>query len=98
MTIKYEKTANTNVVKKIETIESEILVDKLELEINNLTSDITSISEILQYPADTTDKIKEAIDFFNKDINLTKDHLEIELLEKQELLTKVNNATEVGKS
>ncbi len=96
--ITYEKTADPNIIKKVETIESEVQIDKLELQIANLTSDVASIAKVLQYPEGTTDKVKEAIDFFNKDISLNKDHLEIELLEKQELLTKVNNATDIGKS
>ena len=83
--IKYKKTSNPNVIKKIETIESEIRLDELEKQIQDLKAQLDNI------PEPKTEPDQETLDFWNEMMlpPLRKEELEEELREKEELLKKL---------
>jgi len=83
--IKYKKTSNPNVIKKIETIESEIRLDELEKQIQDLKAQLDNI------PEPKTEPDQETLDFWDEMMlpPLRKEELEEELREKEELLKKL---------
>jgi len=83
--IKYKKTNNPNIIKKIETIESEIRLDELEKQIQDLKAQLDNI------PEPKTEPDQETLDFWNEMMlpPPRKEALEEELREKEELLKKL---------
>lgn len=80
--MKYEKTDNPNVIKRVQTIESEIYLDKLEAEVEHLQIQIKDI------PKMKTEPDQECLDHYNMEIEMMGDHgmFEAELKNKQDLL------------
>ena len=75
--IKYKKTSNPNIIKKIGTIESEIHLDKLEKQIQDLKAQLDNI------PEPKTEPDQETLDFWNEMmIPPRNEELEKELREK----------------
>lgn len=83
--MKYEKTEDPNIIKQIETVESEIHLDKLEKQIADLENQIKNLPELVEIK-DYPDDVKAAIEEHNRMIP-DKTKLEAQLKEKQELLT-----------
>lgn len=86
--MKYEKTEDPNIIKQIETVESEIYLDKLEKQIVALEKQINGIPALIErrsYPAE----ILLLIDKHNTlaTMRVNKEGLEAELKTKQDLLT-----------
>jgi len=78
----YEKTEDPNVIKKIETVKSEIHLVKLEADIKNLQK------QIKNYPNPKEKPDQETLDFWNDMMvsSSDKEKLEEELKKKEELL------------
>ena len=84
MTITYEKTKDKNIIKKVETNDSYIHLDKLQKEIDNLQSEINDI------PKPKTKPDQETLDFWNDMRPSTNiDDLKGELIEKQKLFNQL---------
>lgn len=82
--IKYKKTSNPNVIKKIETIESEIRLDELEKQIQDLKAQLDNI------PEPKTEPDQETLDFWNEMMPLANiEDIKIELKEKEKLLAQL---------
>ena len=82
--IKYKKTSNPNVIKKIETIESEIRLDELEKQIQDLKAQLDNILE------PKTEPDQETLDFWNEMMPLANiEDIKIELKEKEKLLAQL---------
>lgn len=78
--MKYEKTDDPNIIKKIQTMEGFIHLDELETEIKNLESQIND------RPKPKTKPDQETLDCYNMEIEMQDPMLEEELKEKKELL------------
>ena len=77
--ITYEK-IDENTVKKIETFESEIYLDKLEKQVSDLVEQIENIPEPKTNPDD------ETLDFWNSmNVGISKDELNKTLKDKEKL-------------
>lgn len=76
--ITYKKTANPNIILKIETIESEIYLDKLQADIDTLQEQMSSIPK----PKETPDQ--ETLDCWNERNLMSFDTEELD--EKKTLL------------
>ena len=82
--IKYKKTSNPNVIKKIEKIESEIRLDELEKQIQDLKAQLDNI------PEPKTEPDQETLDFWNEMMPLANiEDIKIELKEKEKLLAQL---------
>ena len=82
--IKYKKTNNPNIIKKIETIESEIRLDELEKQIQDLKAQLDNI------PEPKTEPDQETLDFWNEMMPLANiEDIKIELKEKEKLLAQL---------
>jgi len=75
----YEKTEDPNIIKKIETIESEIHLDKLEAAIRKLQEQIRNT------PKPKSEPDQETLNYWNEMASLSLE-LESKLREKEELL------------
>jgi len=79
--IKYKKTDNPNIIKKIEIIENEIHLDKLEKEISELKAQLDNM------PKPKTKPDQETLDYWNEmHIREDREELERQLKEKEGLL------------
>lgn len=76
--MKYETTKDPNIIKQIETVESEIFIDKLEAEVKNLQEQADNM------PKPKTKPDQETLDCWNEMNVMPID--ETELKEKQDLL------------
>lgn len=84
--MKYEKTEDPNIIKKIETIESEIYLDKLQEDINSLQIQLDSIPKPKEKPD------QETLDCYNMEIEMMNDPMiEVSLKDKKELLNKLKS-------
>lgn len=82
--MKYERTKNPNIIKKIETIESEIHLDILAEQVKKLEDEIKSIPEPKEKPDD------ETLEFFNMhNMGFNKEELTRDLKEKKDLLERL---------
>ena len=85
--IKYEKTKDPNIIKQIETIESEILINKLEKQIIDLEIQIANAPQLIEkgkYPQE----VLALIDEYNSMIDITD--IQEELDRKRNLLNLLN--------
>jgi len=79
--IKYKKTDNPNIIKKIEIVESEIHLDKLEKQISELKAQLDNT------PKPKTEPDQETLDFWNSQLEMIeREELEKRLKEKEDLL------------
>ena len=81
MTKTYEKTEDPNIVKEIESVEADIHLDKLQKEINDLKTEISSL------PEPKTKPDEETLEFWNEmNVNPLKVEAEGRLQEKEDLM------------
>lgn len=78
----YEKTSNPNIIKKTETVESEILLDKLREQIADLESQIASMPKVKTKPD------QETLDYWNTFIMPAQD-IQAELDSKKSMLSQL---------
>lgn len=77
----YKKTNNPNIIKKIEIIESEIHLDKLEKQISELKAQLDNT------PKPKTKPDQETLDYWNSQLEMIeREELEKRLKEKQDFL------------
>lgn len=83
----YEKTPDPNIIKQTEAVVSEIHLDKLHKQIDDLTTQIENIHEPIVCPKDASDEIIAAVEFWNQmNAHTDRGTLEAERKEKQDLI------------
>lgn len=82
--MKYETTEDSNIIKEIRTVESDIHIDELEKQIKELVEQIKNI------PKSKIEPDQETLEFWNEmNIGNSKDELEETLIKKEEFLKKI---------
>ena len=85
--MRYEKTEDPNIIKQIEVVESEIYLDKLEKQVTELETEISSL------PKPKTKPDQETLACYNEHIDMLddKEGLENNLREKKNLLNELKS-------
>ena len=98
--MKYETTKDPNIIKQIETVESEIYLDKLEKQVADLETQISNTPTLIEkgkYPKEVLALIDEHnmmseiyLDKLEKQVaDIDKTELEAKLKKKKDLLTEL---------
>lgn len=83
--VRYEKTADPNIIKRIETVETEIHLDKLEKQVSALEAEIAAV------PAAKTKPDQETLEFWNGHVRPGMSEIAADLDRKAGLLRELKS-------